>query len=57
LFGSVATVAGAAAAPACAQYVDNAWLKPPPRQPLAPADIESAVARLRKQFFGEFDPA
>ena len=57
LFGSVATVAGAAAAPACAQYVDNAWLKPPPRQPLAPADIKSAVARLRKQFFGEFDPA
>lgn len=26
-------------------------------QPLAPSDIQSAVARLRKQFLAEFDPA
>lgn len=27
-----------------------------PQRPLAPADIQSAVARLRKQFLAEFDP-
>lgn len=41
---------------AYAQYFDDAWLKAPPQRPLAPADIQSAVARLRKQFLAEFDP-
>jgi len=57
LFGSAAAVAGAAAAPSYAQYFDDAWLKPPRERPLAPADIESAVGKLRKQFLAEFDPA
>ena len=57
LVGGAFTVAGTAAAPAYAQYVDNAWLKTPPERPLAPAEIQSAVERLRKQFLGEFDPA
>jgi cytochrome P450 len=30
---------------------------PAPGQPLAPSDIAAAVARLRKQFLAEFDPA
>ena len=51
------TVAGTAAAPAYAQYFDDAWRKARPERPLAPADIELAVARLRKQFLTEFDPA
>jgi hypothetical protein len=41
---------------AYAQYFDDAWLKAPPQRPLAPADIQSAVARLHKQFLAEFDP-
>src|SRR6188474_3415202 len=41
---------GLAAQPAYAQYFDDAWLKTPPQRPLAPADIESAVEKLRKQF-------
>ena len=57
LFGSAAAVAGAAAAPAYVQYVDNVWLKTPPKCPLAPADIQFAVEKLRKQFLNEFDPA
>jgi hypothetical protein len=57
LVGGAFTVAGTAAAPAYAQYFDDAWRKPPLERPLAPADIQSAVARLRKQFLGEFDPA
>jgi hypothetical protein len=57
LVGSSMTVAGMATGPAYAQYFDDAWRKAPPERPLAPADIESAVARLRKQFLAEFDPA
>ncbi len=30
---------------------------PAPGQPLAPSDLAAAVARLRKQFLAEFDPA
>ena len=48
---------GLAAQPAYAQYFDDAWLKTPPQRPLAPADIESAVEKLRKQFLAEFDAA
>jgi hypothetical protein len=54
--GSVAAT-GIATGPAYAQYFDEAWLKPPRARPLAPADIESAVAKLRKQFLAEFDHA
>ena len=57
LVGGAFTVAGTAAAPAYAQYFDDAWRKARPERPLAPADIELAVARLRKQFLTEFDPA
>ena len=57
LVGGGVAVAGVATGPAYAQYFDNAWLKPPLPQPLAPADIQSAVARLRKQFLAEFDAA
>src|SRR4029077_6157128 len=57
LVGSAFAVAGMATGPVSAQYFDNAWLKSPPQQPLSPADIESAVARLRKQFLAEFDAA
>jgi len=57
LVGGGVAVAGGATGPAYAQYFDNAWLKPPPPQPLAPADIQSAVARLRKQYLAEFDAA
>src|SRR6476469_10668099 len=57
LFGGAFTVAGMATGPVSAQYFDNAWVKSPPQQPLSPADIESAVARLRKQFLAEFDAA
>ena len=32
-------------------------MKTPRERPLAPADIQSAVERLRKQFVEEFDPA
>ena len=57
LFGSGAAAAGLVTQPAASQYFDNAWLKSPPDQPLAPSDIEAAVARLRQQFLAEFDPA
>ena len=57
LVGGAFTVAGMATGPVSAQYFDNAWVKSPPQQPLSPADIESAVARLRKQFLAEFDAA
>src|SRR5262245_59239320 len=43
LVGGTFTVAGAAAAPAYAQYVDEAWLKPPRERPLAPADGRRAT--------------
>ena len=54
LVGSGVAVAGMAAQPALSQS------PPVPGQaqaPLAPGDIASAAARLRKQFLGEFDPA
>jgi hypothetical protein len=57
LVGGAFSVAGAAAAPAYAQYVDKTWLKTPRERPLAPADIQSAVEKLRKQFLAEFDQA
>ena len=59
LVGTTFGVAGwaAAAQPAYAQYFDDAWLKAPSLRPLAPADIESAVQKLRKQFLAEFDAA
>jgi hypothetical protein len=57
LVGSAFAVAGMASGPVSAQYFDNAWVTSPPQQPLSPADIESAVARLRKQYLAEFDPA
>ncbi len=54
LVGGGVAVAGMAAQPAASQS------PPVPGQaatPLAPGDIASAVARLRKQFLAEFDPA
>ncbi len=51
LVGGTAAVAGIAAEPAASQS------PPAAGQPLAPSDIKSAVARLRKQFRAEFDPA
>ena len=57
LVGGAVAVAGMATGPVSAQYFDDAWVKSPPQRPLAPADIESAVARLRKQYLAEFDPA
>jgi hypothetical protein len=57
LTGGTAAAFGLATGPAYAQYFDDAWRKSPTRQPLAPADIEAAVVRLRKQFLAEFDPA
>ena len=57
LVGSTLGAAGLAARPAYAQYFDDAWLKAPPQKPLAPADIESAVGKLRKQFLAQFDAA
>ena len=57
LVESTLGAAGLAAQPAYAQYFDDAWLKTPPQRPLAPADIESAVEKLRKQFLAEFDAA
>ena len=57
LVGTTFGAAGLAAQSAYAQYFDNAWLKTPSPRPLAPADIESAVEKLRKQFRAEFDAA
>ena len=51
LFGSAAAVAGMATQPAATQS------PPATGQPIAPTDIPGAVARLRKQFLGQFDPA
>ena len=51
LIGGSAAAAGMAIHPAASQS------PPAAGQPLAPSDLESAVARLRKQFRGEFDPA
>ena len=57
LAGGAAAAVGLTSQPAAAQYFDKAWLETPSEQPLAPSDIEAAVARLRKQFLAEFDPA
>jgi len=51
LVGGSAAAAGAAIRPAGSQS------PPAAGQPLAPTDIEAAVARLRKQFRAQFDPA
>jgi len=57
LVESTLGAAGLAAQPAYAQYFDDAWLKTVPQRPIAPADIESAVEKLRKQFHAQFDAA
>ena len=51
LAGGAAAVVGMATQPALSQS------PPAPGQPLAPTDLASTVARLRKQFLAEFDPA
>ena len=51
LVGTATAVTGLAARPAASQS------PPAAGQPLAPSDIEAAVARLRKQYLAEFDPA
>jgi len=51
LVGSATAVAGLATLPAASQS------PPAAGQPLAPSDLPSTVARLRKQFLSEFDPA
>jgi hypothetical protein len=51
LMSGAAAAAGLIAEPALAQS------PPAPGQPIAPSDLESTVARLRKQFLAEFDPA
>ena len=55
LTGSAAAVVGASTSTSQAMYLahDPAAV----RQPLTPSDIAAAVARLRKQFLAEFDPA
>src|SRR5262245_48088591 len=57
LTGGAAAAAGLITQPAASHYYDNEWVKSPPAQPLAPSDLEAAVARLRKQFLAEFDAA
>ena len=57
LAGGAAAVAGLVTQPAASHYYDIAWVKSPPGLPLAPSDLEAAVARLRKQFLAEFDAA
>jgi hypothetical protein len=57
LVESTLGAAGLAAQPAYAQYFDDAWLKTVPQRPIAPADIESAVEKLRKQLHAQFDAA
>ena len=49
LAGGAAAAVGLTSQPAAAQYFDKAGLETPSEQPLAPSDIEAAVARLRKQ--------
>jgi cytochrome P450 len=51
LVGTATAVAGLATLPAASQS------PPAAGQPLAPSDLQSTVARLRKQFLSEFDPA
>jgi cytochrome P450 len=51
LAGSAATAVGLTSRPAFSQS------PPAAGQPLAPSDVPSAVARLRRQFLAEFDPA
>jgi hypothetical protein len=51
LTGGAAAVAGLSSQPAGSQS------PPVPGQPLAPTDLMSEVARLRRQFLREFDPA
>src|SRR4029077_3580391 len=51
LVGSATAVAGLATLPAASQS------PPAAGQPLARSDLQSTVARLRKQFLSEFDPA
>lgn len=51
LMGGAAAAAGLVAEPALTQS------PPAAGQPIAPGDLESTVARLRKQFLAEFDPA
>ena len=51
LVGSATAVAGLATLPPASQS------PPAAGQPLVPSDLQSTVARLRKQFLSEFDPA
>ena len=51
LVGTAAAATAITAQPAASQS------PPAAGQPLAPGDIEAAVARLRKQYLAEFDPA
>jgi cytochrome P450 len=51
LVGGAAAVVGASSEPAVSQS------PPAAGQPVAPADLGSTVARLRKQFLRDFDPA
>ena len=55
LAGGAAAAAGLVTQPAASHYYNNEWVKTPPGLPLAPSDLEAAVARLRKQFLAEFD--
>ena len=55
--GAAAAAAGLVTQPAASHYYNNEWVKSPPGLPLAPSDLEAAVARLRTQFLAEFDPA
>ena len=57
LAGGAAAAAGLVTQPAASHYYNNEWVKSPPGLPLAPSDLEAAVARLRKQFLAEFDAA
>ena len=51
LIGTGAALAGLAVNPAASQS------PPAAGQPIAPSDLGATVARLRKQFLAEFDPA
>src|SRR5262245_1678068 len=56
LAGGAAAVVGASAPQsAAAMYLGHDPAET--RQPLSPSELEAAVARLRKQFLAEFDPA
>ena len=56
LAGGTAAVVGATA-PKSAQAMYLGHDPAGVRQPLSPSELEAAVARLRKQFLAEFDPA